>query len=70
MSKTKKARTAKELVERREMFKHIALTLLRSRPAGVLTGSENGAILCPRFLEDIELITESILKATQTFEEK
>jgi hypothetical protein len=62
-------RDAKERIERTELFKQVALAVLSSRPALVLTGSVEGKILTPQFVEEVSLIAEGILKTSKTFGE-
>lgn len=62
-------RDVKERAERIELFKQVALAVINTRPAVVLTGSTDGKILSPQFVEEVALITEGILKAATTFGE-
>lgn len=63
------ARDVRERAERIELFKQVALAVLNTRPALVLTGSTDGKILAPQFVEEVALITEGILKTATTFGE-
>ena len=70
MKAKQKPKPKKDAAERIELFKQVALIQLKSRVAGVLKGSADGAIMCPHFMDDIALIAEGILKAAKTFGEK
>lgn len=56
--------------ERTELFKQVAVAVLSSRPAVVLKGVPEGKKLSQQFVEEVALITESILAEAKTFGEK
>jgi len=53
--------------ERSELFKKVALIQLQTRAAGVLRGSVTGPTVCPKFMEDVAIITEQILNESHRF---
>lgn len=55
--------------ERRTLFKEVAVQLIRTRPLGAIKGTAGGDIVCPDFLKDVSLITESILAEADKFEQ-
>ena len=55
---------------RRNVFTQVALAIVSSRPALVLTGSANGAAVTKEFVETVSLISEGIIKASKEFGDK
>jgi len=53
--------------ERQQLFQQVALIQLQTRAAGVLKGSVDGVVVCPKFMEDVAIITEQILNESQRF---
>lgn len=67
---TRKPKNAKDRITRTELFKQVAVAVLASRPAVVLKGAADGAVLSPQFVDEVSLITDGILNAATTFGEK
>jgi hypothetical protein len=50
-----------------ELFQKVALIQLQTRAAGVLKGSVDGVVVCPKFISDCMTITEALLNSSEAF---
>lgn len=65
----KPTKSVKDIQERTELFKQVAIAVLSSRHALAIKGSTDGAIVSSDFLFDVALLTEGILNAAKKFGE-
>ena len=70
MTKAKKTRTTKEKEEREEVFKTVAIAVMTSRAASVLSGSADGEKVSEQFVDTVRLIAEKVLEQAKNFGEK
>lgn len=54
--------------DRKALFQQVALIQLQTRKAAVIRGTAQGDVVCPSFLKDVALITETILDSSQEFQ--
>lgn len=64
-----KLKSVSDIKERVELFKQVAIAVLSSRQALVITGSAEGKVVASEFVSEVALITEGILNASKQFGE-
>lgn len=58
-------------IDKAKLFTRVAIAQLQTRAGGLLKGTATGVVeVCPKFLADVAIITDAILKASEEYSTK
>jgi hypothetical protein len=57
-------------IDKAKLFSRVAIAQLHTRAAGVIRGTADGTIVCPKFLHDVATITDAIVQAAEEYDRR